>query len=635
MNWPIEYGGVAGQGENLHAASFLLYAAALVVAFLVSLCLTPMVRHLARRAGMIDRPDARRIHTTPTPRGGGLAIFIAFHVALACVSWLCGDEYSPLFTLAWRMRFLAISALLVAIGVADDAFGLKPWLKLASQIFVASLLFFNGLNFSAFFVAHFPYWVNYLITVFWIVGAINAFNLIDGMDGLATRLAFIASVGLAITMFFRGMSLAAIPFLALAGACLGFLRYNFHPATVFLGDAGSMFLGLTLATLPLMTASKQELVASLGVPLMAMGIPIFDTAIAIWRRSVRAALPRVARVGSKRIRVMQGDTDHLHHRVLAKTMNQRRAAVVLYIANVVLVTVGIAAMLFGKRAPGVYLLAFVVAVLVVVRHLTSVELLDTGRALLSRTRTTVSRRLVVPFYVGCDILMLSVAWCGSRLLADLPVTKFAVRTSGPLFVASVFVMLALARMYVRVWSRALLREYALVAMAIVGGVLSAAGLVILTDAGEPGWVRAACMYLLLALVFVVGLRLINETFRETMAMIERMTLLERSDASRLLVCDGGERFRLFLRETRAQVGKNSRVVVGVLDDDINLRGRMVFGYPVLGIIEDLPAVAAHHHIHAVVLAADLPPERHARLAVLARQAGVSLIAWSFIERQIV
>ena len=626
---------MAAVGAPSLTASLVRYVLAFVAAALATLALTPSMRQLARRIGMVDQPDDRRIHTVPTPRGGGLVIFVAFHLTINLVAWTSGGDFSPLFSSSWRFLFLGASSLLVAIGLIDDLFGLKPWLKLSGQIVVAAILYANGLNFSAFFSTLFPAWVNCSLTIFWIVGAINAFNLIDGLDGLAAGLAFITSLGMAGAMFFRDMSGAAIPFLALAGACLGFLRYNFHPASVFLGDTGSMFLGLTLAVLPLMTGAKQELLASIGVPLIMLGIPIFDTIVAIWRRSVRAALPGVASVGARHFRLMQGDKEHLHHRLLAKTMSQGRTALLLYIVNILLVVIGITAALLGnKRAPGLYLLAFVIAVFVLVRHLSRSELWDTGRMFLSHSRQTLSLRLVVPVYICLDLLFLSIAWAVSWLLADLPVTTQDMKIAMPVYVVPVFIMLALARVYTRVWSRALLREFVLIAVAVLAGVLLACGIGILTGIHTTGWVRVAFLYLLLSQMLTISLRLASETVRESIAVLERWTLLDRPETTRLLVCGGGERCRLFLREGRTQTGRNTRVVVGVLDDDINLRGRLVMGYLVLGTFDELPALVVRHRIGAVIITACLPDKRRDVLAALARQAGVPLLEWSFVEHKL-
>ncbi|MEI6211412.1 MAG: hypothetical protein WCR06_07275 [bacterium] len=633
MNYPLQLDSNAGVDALSLTSSLLRYALAFGLAALLALTLTPAMRWLARRIGMVDHPDERRIHTKPTPRGGGLAVFAAFNLTLGCLVWLGWGDFSLMFSPSWMLLFLSVSSLLAAIGLLDDMFSLKPWFKLAGQVAVAAILYANGLSFSAFFSTTYPAWINCAVTIIWIVGVINAFNLIDGLDGLATGLALIASLGLAITMVFRGMSGAAIPYLVLAGACLGFIRYNFNPASVFLGDTGSMFLGLTLAVLPLMTASKQELLASLGVPLLMLGIPIFDTMIAIWRRSIRAALPGPVSIGSRRIRLMQGDTEHLHHR-LAKTMSQRRAAILLYSVNVILVVVGLLAMLLGNRAPGVYLLGFVVATFVIVRHLTRVELWDTGRVLLSRPRYMQSQLLVVPAYICLDVLLLSLAWVLSRILADLPCTTADAKTLLPLEVAPVFIMLASVRGYTRVWSRALLREYVLIAVAVTAGVLLGSAIVVLTGAREAGGARAAFLYLLLATLVTVGVRLLGETVREGMAVVERLTLLDRPEAVRVLICGGGERFRLFLRARRAQVGSNTRVVVGVLDDNINLRGRLVMGHPVLGPLDELPMLVARHRIHEVILCAKLSDERQNALIVMARQAGVPLQEWLHVERKL-
>ena len=215
---------------------------------------------------------------------------------------------------------------------------------------------------------------------------------------------------------------------------------------------------------------------------------------------------------------------------------------------------------------------------------------------------------------------------------DLPLTAQDMEISLPVFVAPVFIMLSLARVYTRVWSRALLREYVLIAVAVLAGVLLASGVVILTGGNQDtGWVRAAFLYLILAQMLTIGLRLVSETFRESIAVVERWMLLDRSDATRLLVCGGGERFRLFLRERRTQTGHNTRVVVGVLDDDINLRGRLVMGYPVLGTFDELPDMVARHRIGAVIVTASLPDERRNALVALARQGGVPLLEWSHVE----
>lgn len=620
--------------NELHVQQAGKYGVVFLVALVSVLALTPPVKLLARRLGMVDAPDARRIHRTPTPRGGGLAVYLGFHLALLVLLLADIPTFIAPDGISRQTTFLTASSLLVAVGLIDDALNLRPWLKLAGQTAVAALLFSGGFRFNTLLTVALPSWADCLLTLFWLIGAMNAFNLIDGMDGLAAGLGLIAALGMAGSLIFRGFTVQTLPFLALAGACLGFLRYNFHPASIFLGDTGSMFIGLTLASLALITATRQEMLASLGVPLLAMGIPIFDTVLAIWRRSVRAALPHMASSGASRIRIMNADKDHIHHRVLAFTMNQRRAAVMLYLANGALVLVGISAALMKGRSLGIYLVAFVIAAYLAVRHLSRVELLDTGR-LLTRTRGTVARRLVAPLYILTDVVALVLVWFLARSLNGLPATRFTLLHTMPLMVCPVFVMLALTRTYSRVWSRAVPRDYAVLVIAIVGGNLLGAGLVLLI--AQPEWRQGIGMVVFTMLCFfpLVGVRVLRETLQDIAAANERRSCLAGAEAERVVVYGGGERCRSFLIEERSHARQASRNIVGLIDDDINLRGRIVFSLPVLGMIDELLELTAAHGIRTVIITADISPERRKRAIVHARRAGVALVEWTPSETKLI
>ena len=168
------------------------------------------------------------------------------------------------------------------------------------------------------------------------------------VDGLAAGIASIAAVGIGLSLVFRGSPGDVLLFLGLAGACLGFLRYNFHPASVFLGDAGSMFLGFTLAALSISTNSKGPFMAGLGMPLLAVGVPLFDVVLAVWRRTMRRMLSRGAGQGSGP-GLDEADADHLHHRLLRKGHGQGQVAGLLYVATAALVAVGMGACAVARR----------------------------------------------------------------------------------------------------------------------------------------------------------------------------------------------------------------------------------------------------------------------------------------------
>lgn len=609
----------------------LKYAAAFGGALALSLLLTPVCRELARKLGMIDKPDARRINRTPIPRGGGLSVFLAFHVVLLLVVQALGQPISQRFSSQWQASFLLASTLLALIGFVDDKCGMRPLVKLAGQILVATILFLSGVSVGG-VVVEFPAWLDYAVTVFWIVGAVNAFNLIDGMDGLASGLALIASLGLAGSVLFTGSVIDTLPYLVLAGACLGFLRYNFHPASVFLGDTGSMFLGLCLATLPLVTGSRKELVASLGVPLLAMGIPIFDTLLAIWRRTVRALLwKKESAEPVAGTRVMQPDKDHIHHRLLRETMSQRTAAIILYCGSVVLVTVGLAGTLLRNRAPGLFLIAFVAAIVVVVRHLERVELWDTGR-LLSRRRATLRQGLLVPFYILVDVFSLCAVWFFTRWMLHLPLTRAATLAVLPMFIVPVFVFLVAGKTYSRVWSRAQVRDFAVLALAVFAGAVTGAGMARLFGTEEMGLALFALVFAAVSVFPLAGVRLWKDCVGGLLQVLERRILMERPDVSRVLAVGGGLRFRSFLREMMARSGQNDRLILGVIDDDLNLKGRLISGFSVLGTSDDLEHLVQTLRIDALVITYQPEGARLQQLVKRAEALGVGVSLWVTEER---
>jgi len=632
VNWVTELIDYSGGVLTRAATDGVKYAAAFFGALAVTLVLTPLFRELARKIGMVDKPDARRINKVPIPRGGGLSVFVAFHLMFGLLVLATGGALSPQFSCFWQGRFLLASSLLVVIGLIDDKRGMKPVVKLLGQIAVATILYFSGVHVGGIVVA-FPPWLDYAATVFWIVGAINAFNLIDGMDGLATGLALIAAVGLAGSLLFTGQSAATLPYLVLAGACLGFLRYNFHPASVFLGDTGSMFLGLCVATLPLVTGSRKELVASLGVPMLAMGIPIFDTMLAIWRRSVRALLPQgVADVGS-RMRLMQPDKDHVHHRILRDTMSQRTAAITLYSISAVLVLLGLGGTLLKARAPGLFLIAFIVAIYVVVRHLERVELWDTGR-LVSGGRQAIRQGLLVPIYIVVDVFSLCAAWFFARWLSDMPIFRSAVLSNLPIFIVPVFVFLVISKTYWRVWSRAQVRDFASLVMGIFAGTVTGLGLVLLAKEEEPHVIRFAINFAMLAVFPIAGVRLVRDSIRGVMQILERRILLEKPETLRILAYGGGLRFRSYARELTERSGLNDRVIIGIVDDDLHLKGRIIAGHTVFGGFSEISDLIAAHRIDGVIITCLMPPEKQALVVRTLENVGVLVSIWACDEKSL-
>lgn len=306
------------------------YVVLFCMALGVTLVATPLVRRLAIRLGSVDYPGGRRVNVVPVPRMGGLAVVIALAVA-AGAQWL-GTTYwdwpvvvLPAPGLHVNYWILAVSVLLIFLtGFIDDLVSLDPLPKLAGQVLAASVAAASGLvvgnivnPFSEGLLS--IGWLAYPVTVIYLVAFSNAINLVDGLDGLASGLTAIVSLSMFVIAVNEGRLDAAALAIALSGACVGFLRYNFSPAIIFLGDSGALTLGFVLGCVSLLSVTRVAGVTMLLLPIMLAGIPILDTFSAIVRR-------RRAHVS-----VGQADTGHIHHRLVREGFDPRQAVILIYL----------------------------------------------------------------------------------------------------------------------------------------------------------------------------------------------------------------------------------------------------------------------------------------------------------------
>lgn len=311
---------------------FMIFA--FIVSFAFTFATTPLVRRFAFKIGAIDIPkDNRRMHKKPTPRIGGLAIIFGFTVATLCFAQPSRQLYGT----------LAGAAIIAVMGVIDDCKNLRAKLKFVIQIIAALVVVFAGdIKIDVFtnpnFLSDNPYWVlpewlSVTLTVIWIVFITNAVNFIDGLDGLAAGVSAIMSISLVFISIRVGEYSIAILGIALMGSCFGFLPFNFNPAKIFMGDTGSTFLGFMLATLSIQGVFKSYAVISFAVPLLILGLPLFDALFAMIRRILRGQSP------------MTADRGHLHHRLVDMGFSQKQTVFILYAISGVL---GITAVLLAE-----------------------------------------------------------------------------------------------------------------------------------------------------------------------------------------------------------------------------------------------------------------------------------------------
>lgn len=594
------------------------YLTAFLGALILTLFLVPLVRRLNIKLGMIDKPDPRRINKVPIPRGGGLALIAGVLVSYGIFVLFFGKD--PFYAenisenIYWKYAVLSLSV--GALGFVDDCFGMKPKIKLIGQISVAVLTWWwCDLGFHRLWPS-IPAALDCFITVFWIVGAVNAFNLIDGLDGLASGLAFIATFGMAGALFLCHSPASSLYYFAFAGGLLGFLRYNYNPASIFLGDCGSMFIGYTIAFLPLASQAEDSFLVSIGVPLLAMGVPVFDTFLAIVRRSLRHLIRRrdPSEIGNGE--VMTADADHLHHRILRSVgLNQRKAAWILYLMAVFLVLFGLSGVVFESRAAGLWLLGFLFAVVVVVKDMARIEIFDFGRLINSVARDEsassrrVKSRLSVPFYLLADIALLVVVFFICAWALKINVGRIMLRVGMPIRVISIFIPLVLFRTYQTVWSRAMASNYARLLFAcIVGGIVGSAA-IYYSPAYNYQLKAMTVMYPLLSFIALSLLRNLRMILRDSFYNLDRSRLRKNGAASRVLVYGSGLRYRAFRRELVRTVSENDRIIVGIIDDNLLLRGQYVGGVKIYGPLNMLESIIEKTKAEALVIACDLSPER--------------------------
>ncbi len=304
---------------------------------------TPLVAQLATHTGMVDAIGDRRMHAQPTPRIGGVAVFLGFSFALfGVVGYLIANhKLLDLDSIHDVLGLLFGGTLILMVGLWDDIMGMRPRTKLVAQFVVAAISLLYGFDIKGLDnplhrgdYIHFPYWLGAPLTLLWYVSMMNAINFIDGLDGLLAGLAAISGMSLLVIELTHGHPELALVLAALVGGALGFLPYNFNPAKIFLGDCGSLFIGYVFATVSIIGVSKFLISINLVIPLIVLALPILDTAVTIVRRTL---------AGKK---ISEADRGHFHHQLIFRFgLNVRQAVLLIY---AVCIALGAVALLLSK-----------------------------------------------------------------------------------------------------------------------------------------------------------------------------------------------------------------------------------------------------------------------------------------------
>lgn len=332
---------------------YIFIIGAFVCAFLISLAGAPVAKIIAYKIGAIDVPkDNRRMHKKPIPRLGGIAIFAGFYISAIIFD-------TPYMSKEIRGMLLG-AIVIVALGMVDDVMALKARVKLLVQIFATLIPTFCGVRITG--IPNFfdpssagiilPLWLQYFVTVFWMLAILNAVNLLDGLDGLAVGVSTIMAVCVTIIVILLHSPAVAVLAAALAGACLGFVPYNANPAKMFMGDTGALFIGYSLSIMSVMGVFKAYAIIAFAIPFLILGLPIFDMMFVSIRRMLKGKSP------------MSADKTHLHHRLIDLGFNQKQTVAIMYAIAAIL---GLTAVIIAgdgfMRATVLVLIVFIIVIM--------------------------------------------------------------------------------------------------------------------------------------------------------------------------------------------------------------------------------------------------------------------------------
>ena len=610
----------------------------LLVAAGFSYILTPLIRSFAKWANIYDLPSERKVHKHPVPLLGGIPIFLSFNLTIILGVILNPSLLNDPILSRWQ-ALLACQVVILGLGFTDDLLRLQPWIKLLIQVFVGILIVIFGFGIEN--LAN-PFTGNVIrlgifsipITVAWLVMITNALNLVDGLDGLAAGTSVIVTSTIFAISFFHQNTGVAILSIALAGSILGFIKYNFYPAKIFLGDSGSLLLGFLLAVFSIRGSSKGATLVAVLAPILALGLPIMDTLLSMIRRFLKSVhiIDYPTKNGSTRVLYFKGmsilkpDKDHVHHRLMKLGYSQRKTVLVLYGICVSLSLLALLTIALKNVNYIAFLAAVMIAIFIGIRNLKYEEfkILESGLLIPIFNFPIINRRLFHAFF---DLTMISI----SSYLSFILIFKTLDAQARLVFVESLpflllikIVVFYLSGLYKKSWAYSSLEEF----LSILGTVLLSSLIsvlffeIILGTAIFGGLVFFVLdFYLLLTFMggFRFAYRILTSYYRKSFVKKGR----------KVLIYGAGHRGSTVLKEIRYN-GNYLVSPVGFLDDDPAKKGRVIHGCPILGALEDLEKIIKGNEISEIIISTGkIAKDKIMRLTDLCRQKGIIVRQFEF------
>jgi len=542
--------------------SLTTYLPIFIIPFIIALLCTPLMRKVAFARGIVAKPKQDRWHRNPTALLGGVVIYIATVFSVVFLNFQRG-------LLIW----LAASTVIFLVGVYDDFRRISPYTKLIIQIALSCVVVFSGYSFQ---LGQFSY-LGVPLSILWIVGITNSFNLLDNIDGLACGVAGISSFMLFILSLISGTSeYTGFLFLIIAGACFGFLPYNFNPAKIFMGDSGSMFLGFSLASVSIISTTKHisNLFTMILVPVLILGVPIFDTIFVTLVRRFKGSC------------VMQGGVDHTSHRLVSLGLSEKKTVLLLYFLSVLFGLIALSYSKFDIVIVSIFVVLTVIVLLFFGIFLSEISTFKEKEYEIARQKKLKNGKIVLNTFilhkrriveVFSDFILICIAYYSAYLLrfegTIIDANTMLLMKSLPWIVIIKFSCFAYLGLYKGVWKYIGITDLISIFKAVtLGTVLSIIFLTIAFRFRDYSRVVFIIDWLL-TLFFVSGSRILIRTLNEYFAGITRA-------GKKILIMGAGDGGEMALREIRKNRSFDYNVV-GFIDDDKKKRGRRIHGKPVL------------------------------------------------------
>ncbi len=614
------------------------YFLSFAIAAGLSLLLTPLVRSFARWAKVLDLPLERKVHKQPIPLLGGLVIFLSFNLAIVLTLFFDNTLLKETILSRWEALFIC-QVFILAFGIFDDVKRLQPWVKLLLQVIAGTIIVLFGFGIEA--IAN-PFtgsliklgFLSVPFTIFWLVLIANALNLVDGLDGLAAGTSIIVALTIFGLSYFNQNIGVGVASIALAGSALGFIRYNFYPAKIFLGDSGSLLLGFLLAVFSIQGSSKGATLVAVLAPVLALGLPIMETLLSMIRRFMRSIhlIDYQTKNGKVRVLYFRGislfkaDRDHIHHRLLKLGFSQRKAVTFLYGVCVSLCLLAFLSMVVRNVNWVVFLGAVVLAVFIGIRRLKYDEfkILENGLLMPVFSFPVINSRIFHTFF---DLGMISFSsyLCLTLIFRGFGgETKELYITSLPLLLLIKIVIFYLTGVYKKSWNYPSLEEMVgILAAVFFSSLVSWLGMELVFGKDRFGGLAFFVLDFYILLTLAGGIRF---SYR-ILASYYKKGYSRRG--KKILIYGAGYKGSTVLKEIRHN-GDYRVNPVGYLDDDPAKKGKSIHGCPILGSLDELENILSKNEIREIIISTGkIARNRISKLIELCKQKGIIVRQFEF------